>query len=88
MTLICLCIDIPPCPLPTAKYDTNITAPLPLTQTRKTEILSYVDCASNAVVQTTAMAHPATPASELYKMARIIEANINSSWINNKTFPT
>lgn len=52
---------------------------------------SYVDCASNSVVQTTAMAHPATPASDLYEMAALIEANITMTmeeWIRHKTLPT
>lgn len=50
-----------------------------------------MDLASNAVVQTTAVAHPATPASDLYEMARSIEANITitmADWLKYKTHPT
>lgn len=51
----------------------------------------YVDCASNSVLETTAMAHPSTPASQLYEMARLIEANITmrtADWLKHKILPT
>ncbi|CAM9174696.1 unnamed protein product [Scytosiphon promiscuus] len=53
-------------------------------------VIRYVDCASNSVLQTTAMAHPSTPASKLYEMAREIEAHITvrtADWLKNKTVP-
>lgn len=52
---------------------------------------SYVDCASNSVRETTAMAHPSIPASQLYEMARSIEANITirtANWMSSKSLPT
>lgn len=52
---------------------------------------SYVDLASNAVVQTTAMAHPATPASDLFEMARLISSSITmtmADWLKHKALPT
>ena len=51
---------------------------------------SYVDCASNSVKQTTAFAHPDTPAANLFEMARSIEASITirtAEWLKNKTVP-
>ncbi|CAN0221129.1 unnamed protein product, partial [Hapterophycus canaliculatus] len=54
-------------------------------------VIRYVDCASNSVLQTTAMAHPSTPASQLYEMARSIEANITirtADWLKHKMLPT
>lgn len=52
---------------------------------------SYVDCATNSVRQTVALAHPDTPASELYEMARSIEAKItlrSTDWFKFKSIPT
>ena len=52
---------------------------------------SYVDCATNSVRQTVAMAHPNIPASELYKMVRSIEEKITlraADWFKYKTLPT
>lgn len=52
---------------------------------------SYVDCASNAVVQTTVMAHPSTPVAKLYDMARLIDSSITmtmAEWLKHKTLPT
>lgn len=54
-------------------------------------VIRYLDCSTNSVMQTTAMAHPDTPASKLYEMARSIEANItirSSDWLKCKTVPT
>eukprot|EP00752_Nemacystus_decipiens_P013456 g11918.t1 len=54
-------------------------------------VIRYVDLASNAVLQTTAMAHPSTPARELYEMARSIDANITmtmADWLKHKALPT
>eukprot|EP00752_Nemacystus_decipiens_P013455 g11917.t1 len=54
-------------------------------------VIRYVDCASNSVVQTVAMAHPATPASSIYEMVRLIESNITIStadWLRRKNIPT
>lgn len=51
---------------------------------------SYVDCASNSVKETVAMAQPSTPAPKLYEMARVIEANITmrtADWLQYKTHP-
>lgn len=42
-------------------------------------------------MQTVAMAHPATPASNLYDMARLIEAKITirtADWLMHKNLPT
>lgn len=63
--------------------------PTLLDKTRRNQ--SYVDCASNSVLETTAMAHPSTPASQLYEMARVIEANITirtADWLKCKILPT
>ncbi|CAM9547988.1 unnamed protein product [Ectocarpus fasciculatus] len=54
-------------------------------------VIRYVDCASNSVRETTAMAHPSIPASQLYEMARSIEANITirtAKWMSSKSLPT
>ncbi|CBJ28410.1 expressed unknown protein [Ectocarpus siliculosus] len=54
-------------------------------------VIRYVDCASNSVKETTAMAHPSIPASQLYEMARSIEANITirtADWMKCKSLPT
>ncbi|CAN0304631.1 unnamed protein product [Ectocarpus sp. 6 AP-2014] len=54
-------------------------------------VIRYVDCASNSVRETTAMALPSIPASQLFEMARSIEANITirtANWMNFKTVPT
>ena len=50
----------------------------------------YLDCTTNSITQTTAMAHPDTPASKLYEMARSIEANISirsADWLKCKLLP-
>ncbi|CAM9157371.1 unnamed protein product [Ectocarpus fasciculatus] len=54
-------------------------------------VIRYVDCASDSVKETVAMAHPSTPAAKLYEMARAIEANITmrtADWLQCKTRPT
>lgn len=42
-------------------------------------------------MQTVAMAHPATPAANIFKMARLIESNITirtADWLKGKNLPT
>ncbi|CAB1109107.1 unnamed protein product [Ectocarpus sp. CCAP 1310/34] len=54
-------------------------------------VIRYVDCASHSVLETRAMAHPSVPASQLYEMARSIEANITvrmTDWTKSKSLPT
>ncbi|CAN0194800.1 unnamed protein product, partial [Ectocarpus sp. 12 AP-2014] len=54
-------------------------------------VIRYVDCASHSVRETMAMAHPSIPASQLYEMARSIEANITirtADWTKSKSLPT
>ncbi|CAN0082815.1 unnamed protein product, partial [Hapterophycus canaliculatus] len=54
-------------------------------------VIRYLDCASNSVQQTVAMAHPSTPSSKLYEMARSIEANITlrtAEWLKSNKSPT
>lgn len=84
------------CLLPTGKCDST-TAPPPFhpyplhphVQNRNAK--RYVDCASNSILQTVAMAHPATPASNIFEMARLIESNITvtmADWLMRKNPPT
>ena len=50
----------------------------------------YLDCSTNSIKQTVAMAHPDTPASKLFEMARSIEANItikSADWLKCKLVP-
>eukprot|EP00903_Cladosiphon_okamuranus_P017475 g16095.t2 len=54
-------------------------------------VIRYADCASNAVLETTAMALPSTPAAKLYEMARLINATITmtmADWLKHKMVPT
>eukprot|EP00903_Cladosiphon_okamuranus_P017476 g16096.t1 len=54
-------------------------------------VIRYVDCSSHTVMQTVAMAHPATPASSIFMMARLIESNITirtEDWLKSKNLPT
>eukprot|EP00903_Cladosiphon_okamuranus_P017480 g16100.t1 len=50
-------------------------------------VIRYVDCARNRVMQTIAYAHPTTPASKLYEMARSIDASVTvgtADWLRHK----
>ncbi|CAM9168047.1 unnamed protein product [Scytosiphon promiscuus] len=54
-------------------------------------VIRYLDCASNSVRQTVAMAHPSTPTYKLYEMARAIEDNITlttTAWLASNKSPT
>lgn len=51
---------------------------------------SYLDLATNSVVQTVALAHPDVPVANLYQLARSIEACSlkGVDWLKLKTHPT